>query len=315
MSITFTQVQARRTFVLGFVCFALTIGAGLAQAASKAEKRKVAEELVKEALQRETLGMKDERSRLLEQAAEASPDYAPAMWHRGYVRHKNEWIKAEDCVQISADDPRLVQYHKIRGKYDDTAAAQLELADWCQKRGLAEQERAHLTKVLRAEPDHVAARERLGFRRVDGEWMRAADLNDAIEQLQADRLALTEWRPKVASILEGLKHRSEIRRTSAKQRLMEIRDANAILAIESVLSADSADMALLALEAIGAMPQNEATLSLARHAVQSPWENVRKAASDLLKDRPKDAYVPTMLSVLTRPFSRAWNCIAVPADG
>ncbi len=302
--------MSHRTFVLAFLVMVASSTALLA--ATKAERQKAAEALVKEALQREVYGMTAERKQLLEQASKTAPDYAPAMWHRGYVRHKNEWIKAEDFAQISSDDPRMVQYTTIRPKYKDTPQDQMALANWCAKRGLSSQERAHLTKVVSLDADHPEARERLGFRRVDGAWMRAGEIGDRIKDLQADRVALAEWRPKVEAILKGLTQRGELKRNAAKEKLAAIKDGSAVLALETILSARGSELSLLVLKTLDAMEDNEATLSIARHAVQSPWPQVRQAASQMLKSHTKDVYVPSMLSAMYTPVQTRMELYAGP---
>ncbi len=289
------------TLLLGVASALLLVSSGLVEAASKAEKRRAAEELVKEALQREIFGNSSDREQLLSEAAKTAPDYAPAMWHMGYVRHKNKWVKANDLPQLHEEDTRITQYRKIRTKYADTAPQQLELANWCNKRGLNGQERAHLTQVIRLDPDNRDARQRLGFRRVEGIWTQPAELGEAVDQLRHDREALAEWRPKVQDILKSLKHRSELRRDAGRAKLLAIKDPRAALAIEGVLASDSEPLAMLAVEAVGKISQQEASLALARIAVFSPWEQVRQKAAKQLRDRPKDAYVPTMLASMFSP--------------
>ncbi len=283
----------------GLGCVVALLGTVGVWAATKAEKKQAAETLVKEALHREIYGLNAERDRLLDEAAENVPDFEPAMWHRGYVKYKNEWVKAVDLPQIAADDPRMKVYLKVREDHPDTAEGHLALAEFCNKRGLPDQERAHLHAVLRHNPDHPVARERLGFRRVDGEWMDPAEIALAIEQLNSDREALAKWRSNMEGILKGLKHTSPLRQKIARENLFRINDAGAIPAMEMILSADSEQVSLIVAEALDKMPQHEAAQSLARHAVYSPSQKVRQAAAEALKERPEDTYVPAMLASLS----------------
>lgn len=296
-------VSRLRGCVIGCFCASLLISAGTLSAAKKAEKRKIAEELVKEALHREVYGMSADRAELLEKAAKTVPDYAPAMWHRGYVRHNNRWVKADEVPQLTSDDKRLAAYQKVRGGYEDTSQDQLELANWCEKRGLKDQERAHLNQVIRLEPNHAEARARLGFRRVNGNWVASEEIAATAEQLRTDRKNLEEWRPKIQEILKGLKHKSELKRKTAKERLAAIHDPAALSAIEQVLGTDGEQAAQIAVAAIDDnFVQNAAALSLARLAVNSPWQSVRDDAAKRLRDRPKDAFVPAMLASIFTPI-------------
>lgn len=276
--------------------------AGVSQAASKAEKQKAAEQLVQEALHREIYGLSDEREQLLKQALEQTPDYAPAMWHLGYVKVKNQWLKADEVLQQSKEDPRLAQYREMRDSAAETADGQLTLANWCNKRGLADQELAHLTNVLRFDPNHAEARARLGFRSVDGVWMRIDEIRAELDQAQEDRKSLTDWKPKLEKILSGLHQRSELKRKGAEEQLLAINEIAAIPALEIMLSNDSEAAALIVIEAVARMNHPDASLSLARHAIYSPWPNVRQAAAAKLKDRPEDSFIPALLASLYTPL-------------
>jgi hypothetical protein len=55
-------------------------------AAGRVEKQRQAERLVHEALAHESLGLTEQRNRLLAEASATAPDYAPANWHQGRIR-------------------------------------------------------------------------------------------------------------------------------------------------------------------------------------------------------------------------------------
>jgi hypothetical protein len=303
-----SKMNAGRTWawgcriVMGLMCAVMAVSGGWLAAATKAEKTKAAEQLVKEALHREIYGLAGERGQLLDEALKQLPEFEPAMWHRGFVRYQNKWIKAEDLPAAAGQDPRLVAYLKIRGDYADTAEGQLSLADWCAKRGLAEQERAHLTRVVSINADHAEARRRLGFRRVNGDWMTDADIAQVNAQRADDRKNLEAWRPKIEIVLQQLQQTSELRRKTAEAKILEIRDVTAIPALEQLLVNQSEDTAQLVVETLGNMPVHEASEALARIAALSQWEKVRLAAAMKLKARPQDDYVPTLLSAMYTPL-------------
>jgi hypothetical protein len=271
-------------------------------AATKAEKRRQAEQLVSEALYREVYGLEEEREKLLEQAAAAAPDFAPAFWHRGYVRSGNEWIKAEDAARVMKDDSRLEAYQHIRDEKPDTVEGQMTVANWCRDRKLPDQERAHLHRVIELNRDHAEARARLGYHRVGGEWAAPTDIQDAIRQSQAIQHSMTVWGPKLEKILEGLSGRGERMRTAAIARVKEINTVEAVPALERILSPLSEEGALLTVDVLGRLTDLEATRSLARHAVMAEWESVRKAAAQHLKSRPQEDFVPAMLGEMYTPL-------------
>jgi hypothetical protein len=286
---------------------------GSLNAATKAEKLRASAGLVQEALHREIYGQGDERAELLSRAATETPDYAPAMWHRGYVRWQNKWVKAEEIPALAESDPRIVAYRKIRGEYPNTVQGQLELADWCQKKSLAECERAHLTAVLSLDPNNATARNRLGFQRVDGEWVSEADLAEAAAQLDATRHSLATWRTEMETISKLLATKSEAKREAAKQRALKIVDGGAVPALEHYLANEGQSGGELAIETLAGIHTHESSLAMARLAVFSPWPSVRELAARSLKDRPEDTYVPSLLASMYTPLvARAG---VVPGEG
>ncbi len=268
--------------------------------AATGDEQSRAEELVQEALHREIYGLADQREQLLDHAARTSPNYPPSMWHRGYIQCRGQWLRADQYDQIGKD-PRLTAYWKIRQDYDDTPDGQLKLAAWCGRHGLADQQRAHLTQVLNLDPNHRLAREQLGFRWMHGAWTHVDEIQEALRDTQRQRKTLRKWRPQVEPILALLKHKSPRRQEQGQQRLAAITDPEAIVALETLLSAESEWCASLVIAQLKKMPQREAALALARHAVISPWPEVRKEAALELRKRHLDTYVPALLSAMHTP--------------
>ena len=89
----------------------------------------------------------------------------------------------------------------------------------------------------------------------------------------------------------------------AIEQLDKIEDPDAIPAMEAILSLDSRQTALKVIDKLTAMQVTPATRSLARHAVFSPWLDVRQRAASSLQDRNADGYVPLMLGAMYQPIS------------
>lgn len=275
----------------------------VALASKKAERIRVAEELTKEALHREIYGLKSERDRLLAQAADLDGEYAPAKWHQGLVRYKDAWIKAEDLPKLLGRQQRIADYRQVRERYPRTVQGQLALADWCADRGLRDQERAHLTRVVTLDPDNPVARGRLGFRRMGFDWVTEEEIQEAVIGYRGSQAALARWRPRIEDIRRNLRHRSQYRRANATERLLAINDPEAATAIEAVLWNESEEAAQLMVRALGAMPAHEVSLVLARQALLSPFARVRQNAARQLRTRDIDSYVPTLLSMMYTPVT------------
>ena len=190
-------------------------GEGVAYGGGKAARLSAAQELVREALHREIYGLQDERDSLLREALQLEPELVAARWHQGLVRYRNQWLPAEEVPQWAARDRALTAYERQRQQQPDTAAGHGILADWCRKEGLQEQERAHLCRILDLLPDDAQARARLGYRRLEGNWVTEAEIQTADALREATRRALAKWRPKLEDLRDQLARRGEKQREAA----------------------------------------------------------------------------------------------------
>lgn len=278
----------------------------VASAETKAERQRAAAELVAEALFCEVYGKDAQRNELLESALDKVPGYVPVLWHTGHVRVHDKWLKFDELPELAAEDQRLSAYGSVRREYPKTLQGRLALAEWCAKKKLIDQQRAHLTEVLAINPDHRQARQLLGFRLVDGAWLSQQEISQAAVRTRQVSDALRQWTPRLTQIRKALRHRSQHQREEATKRLRAIADPAAIPAIELVFCADDHQDALLGVETLDQISTHEAAVALARQAVFSPWQDVRKSAAQKLKTRDKQHYVPPLLSALQSPVqSRA----------
>jgi hypothetical protein len=295
-----------RLLVLIVVALGSETMATEAQAAARTTKSNADEDahrLVQEALHREIYGQSDERRALLDEAADLDPQYAPAQWHRGVVRYANQWMDADAVPNMAARDRRLIAYARRRADAPKTVAGQMALAGWCRKQDLYAQERAHLAQVLEINPNHADARERLGFRQVQGRWITEQQIQDTNRQQRLQLQALTAWRPQIVKLRNELLAGDQRERQLAESVIRTISDPEAIPALEAVLSNQSEAAAEMVLDALANMDHQQAALSLSRHAVMSPWEEIRIKAARALSDRPYDHFVPALLSSMFTPVS------------
>jgi hypothetical protein len=272
-----------------------------AQAATQREKVAQAQQLVDEALENEAQGLIEKRNELLQAAIALDPDFAPARWHAGQVEVGGEWIAAADAPQRIADDRRLAAYEAKRAQTAASVAEQWELASWCRKRGLIQQERAHLSQIIEQSPDHAPARARLGFVRVDNNWVLNREIAEAREEAATADRNFKAWRPELTKIVAGLRHSSLRRQDAAKDSLRAIDDTTAIPALEAGLTNLNEDAATLLIETLSQIDDYDATLALARQAIVSPWESVRAAAATELKSHSTDVFVPALLAEIYTP--------------
>lgn len=292
---------ARVAALGGMVLSAVAAGVMADPAATKGVPVRAASEAVEEALRCEIRGADAERNERLQSVLERRPDCAAALWHSGHVRDDNRWLKFDELAGRSAEDECLAEYRRLRGETAETADGRLELARWCSRHQLHDQARAHLTEVLRLDPNHAEARRLLGHRWVGGVWLSPEEVEQF--RAEADRGAkdLRLWTPKLKSIRYKLGLRDQGKRQEARETLLAIRDPAAIGAMELWLADADDEVALLVIQALDKMPAKEASLALARLAVFSPLDTVRHEAAEKLSGRKVDGYVPALLSSMSTP--------------
>lgn len=313
------HAHAQRRWIVGLLfVFTSWIGPAGVSAADTASKAKVAiqqaHEAVREALQRELYGLDEDREELLSTALSAAPDHAAARWHQGYVRSASgEWIKADDRTNVRRQK-LLKAYENLRSTYGNSVRQQLELADWCNKQGLKEQERVHLLRVCELAPDHSAARQRLGFARVGNDWVSREEMKRQQARDLAAREALFHWMPIFNKMLGQLTDSNPQKREVAIAKLKQIHDPAALPAMQQVLGTRGEELELLVVEATAQMTDPAAVAALARHAVFSPSLFVRHTAAAKLQVCDRDSYVPMLVSSMFTPVISQVAEVSLP-DG
>jgi hypothetical protein len=227
------------------------------------------------------------------------------------VRAGKKWVDFEDMVKESRDDEVLKEYTKRRDKAANTVAAQMELADWCRRQKLVDQQRAHLTAVLQLEPDHAAARAQLGHVRVDDVWLSKEEVDAGRERALAAAAALRRWTPRMKEIRESIAG-SPARKSAALAQLRKINDPAAIPAMEAELSSAGEAAGLALVEGLARIEAADASLALARQAIYSRYDEVRDEAAQRLKDRQLESYVPALLASLRTPWQSRMQVARAP---
>lgn len=254
------------------------------------------------ALEAEAAGDESARARALADALQAAPDDAAVRGAAGFLKQGRRWVAYEQAVEEARNDKRLAEYRERRKASAPTVASQLELADWCRGKRLEAQQRAHLTAVLSLDPEHAAARQRLGFVRVADRWV-------APDELQASRTAARQTAEafrRLGPALDALAKqilRGDVAEADAVERLREFDEPAQILAIETHVSPSGEAAARCAVQALARSRRPEASQSLARHALASPWPAVRALAAEQLRPRDPHSFVPALLAEFETPWS------------
>ena len=267
-----------------------------------ATKDETASTATRDILRREAGGTILNRGTQLRGLVEACPDNKLARWQSGYVHDGKRWLQFDEVPRVDRANSKLQKYRAIRDRYPNTAKGHLDLANWCRKHGLEDQQRSHLVAVLDSVPDHTAIRARLGYRRFNGSWFTQSEWQAAQDAATRAARDLKLWIPRIKKIRDRLVSHVAVRRESAREDLMRITDPAAIVAAELVLGGHSKTLALTMIELLDVLPGRTAALGLARQSIFSHWKSVRAEAADCLKSRKLDDYVPPLLATVYSPF-------------
>jgi hypothetical protein len=280
-------------------------------AETTARKRQAADELVQEALGHELYARDQQRAELLARAVKLAPDQPAAHWHQGQVRVGRQWASATALVESDSQRRLRELYEQRRAATPDTPEGQLALADWCVTHRLPAQETAHLNRVLQLAPDHGQARQRLQFERTGDNWVHRQDLWQGLRQSQQLADALRTWRRKLDDLRASLRRNVPRQTALLVERLQAEIMPEAVPAVELVLGNDSEPGAQVAVQILGDLAHHDAAAALARLAVLAPWPAVREAAAEQLRPRPRDHYVPLLLTELSTPIESRFQAVLV----
>jgi hypothetical protein len=280
-----------------------------AAAPKKAEKADVGRVAVDKVLRAEIAGQVDRREQLTA-ALKESPDSPWVRWQAGFVRDETGWRAFDDIPENEAAATIHREYLEQRRSAPATFAGQLALANWCHRRKLFDQERAHLfgAVCLASGSESESLWPRLGYRQIGGMWLSPEQLIQWLRLNRRVEESLKTWESKLNAIVKSVDASTSLQDKRTLSRLKEITDPAAIPAIELVLAGRGEGLALAAVDMFGRIDGPDATVALARQGLFSEWPSVRQAASTSLKQRGHfEDYVPAVISLLATPVRGEWR--------
>jgi hypothetical protein len=190
-------------------------------------------------------------------------------------------------------------------------AAHAELARWCRKKNLPDEERAHWMQVLLNDPDNQEAQERLHLRSLLGRLMTDTQIEAAKHEHALEETQLKHWTPIVKRWQKALDRGGPPEQNRALSEMSSATDPALIPALErleglespqgSAKSDSATSFERQAIALLGRLPQQRATYSLALQAVLARQAEVRRLATAELKKRPLHDFVPLLLDQLANP--------------
>ena len=173
----------------------------------------------------------------------------------GLVAHAGGW-KRPDAVadKLKADAAMaatLAEYKARRDRALVKADDHWKLAQWCEENGLEAEAKAHLTIVTRIDPNHAAARKRLGYKKQGGRWVTDAQLAEEKADAELQKKADRAWKPRLEKYRAMLAGKDEAKRAEARRALLEVTDPRAVPAVWAVFGTGSAARQEIAVQLLG----------------------------------------------------------------
>ncbi|MDR3110830.1 MAG: HEAT repeat domain-containing protein [Planctomycetaceae bacterium] len=205
-------------------------------------------------------------------------------------------------VENTRKDERaeLTQYALTAPFVEDTAAAQLELAQWCREQRLMEQMRVHASRVVEHEPDNKTARLMLQQEKIDGVWTTRKDYTEGLGYVRDGGAWKTPQEVEIENRKENVKKRriewkkglTKLRANLAGNRelqdeLTSINDPVAIPIIAEMLKDErNPDVRTLYIRALSNIGTAGAVMVIAGWALEEGLVDVRKNCFDEIRKHP-----------------------------
>jgi Pretoxin HINT domain len=268
---------------------------------------------VKLALWCEAHGLSAERVKHLALAVLSDPRNATARGLLGLVDHGGRWARPEDVsANVQADTEltaKLADYNARREHAADTVDAQWKLAQWCEQAGLKPEALAHLSRVVKLDPNHDAARKRLGFKKQGNRWVTDAELADEKAEVTAQRKAEHHWKPLLTKWRNWLREGDPRGESS----LATVSDSRAVPLVWSLFAAvDDAKLQSKAIEIFGRTDGAGASRALAILAVSGSTPETRRAALETLRRRDPREFVGMLVGTIRTPLKYEVRPVAGP---
>jgi hypothetical protein len=248
---------------------------------------------VRLALWCEAHGLTAERARHLAAAIASDPANMLARGLAGLVSYKAKWRPVAEIERASANDPArqalIREYLDRRARTPHTADAQLKLAAWCGENGLTEQAVAHYTEVTRIDPGRELAWKKLGYLKKGNRWVKPEDAAALKLEIERQKKADQQWKPRLEKLREGLESSSSVRRDKAREGLAQITDPRAFPMVMKVFGPGGESMQNVAVGVLAQIDGPTASIGLALLVVNSPSpEARRRAVAALARRDPRD---------------------------
>lgn len=270
-----------------------------------------AKKLVLGALKYECKGETDFRNIMLREALKSARDYPPANWYAGRSLTDDGWLSVEEVQRIASTDETIAKYRELRARGADDVKTHLNLGRWCARVGLQDRSQLHFTALLRdPQLDEGTRREamrKLNLQYAGGELLTDKQLKQRREVAKQIERAMKKWRPKLEGWRKVIEGGNDRKSEFAVRQMHESNDPYLVPVLETFLFESGERFGTRIVQLLGRFDHHEATQSLVRYSVMSPWPSARSAAIDQLKKRPIHDFMPMLVAGLDAPIQSQWR--------
>jgi hypothetical protein len=202
---------------------------------------------------------------------------------------------------VAGDDPgkALAEYNARRAKTPATAAAQWRLGLWCEQHGLKPEAYVHFAEVVRLDPKREAAWRKLGFKKLGGRWTTDEQLAEEAEQKKAEKI----WAPQLRKVHKDIHGTNGAKKQAEAQAVLDaINDPRAIPSVYREFGGSGQLDQLILIQVLGQLDQPLSSKVLAMLAVFGSTPEVQRRATETLRGRPADDFLPLLVALMTDPL-------------
>lgn len=201
---------------------------------------------------------------------------------------------AEAVLAPNADQSEaLAKYNLKKAQTRNTANAQWNLAEWCEKNGLEAEAFVHYAAVIQLDPKRDAAWRKLGYKKYQGRWMTDAQIAEEAEQTAANK----EWGLRLKKIHKDI-HRGP-KMAEAQAQLEKVDSPRAVQAVYKEFGAGGPTDQKIAIQVFGQIDTPLSSKVLALMSIYGKNPEVRRHATETLRRRNPDDYLPTLVALMS----------------
>ncbi len=229
----------------------------------------------------------------------------------------------EVIPKASPLDDYLVR--KSRVAANPTAAAELELGQWCEQNQLPDLARLHYEAALQLDGSLGTAHKKLGHVQYREQWLSPDEVRQAqglvkhrgrwitedekakLDETAAASASQASWLRRIKLLRQAILSSTTDRRREAEAELMQIQEPEAVAPLVKVLSHNAVPLRILLAYVLGEIPGKESSRALVDMILAEPDDEVRGAVLRQLEQRDEPGIVPQLIQGLRSEDTKVVN--------